>query len=64
MLLYLFNATKGQFATLYCYMFLINNQKLIYIKLVYEAFIISKMAIVLSFEVMFDSVAVLKLDVV
>jgi hypothetical protein len=38
-----------------------NNQKLISIEFVYEAFIISKMAMTLRFEVMFDSVALLNL---
>jgi hypothetical protein len=61
MLSYFFSATNGQFVRPYCYMCLRNNQKLINIEIVYEAFIIMKMAMTLSFEVMFDSVAVLNL---
>jgi len=58
---YFFSASNGQFVTLYCYACLRNNQKLINTESVYEAFIISKMAMTLSFEVMFDSVALLNL---
>lgn len=61
MLSYFFSATNGQFVTLYCYVCLRNNKKLINIEFVYETFIIRKMAMMLSFEVMFRSVAVLNL---
>jgi len=61
MLSYFFSATNGQFVTLYCYVCLRNNQKLINIEFVYKSFIIRKMAMALSFEVMFHSGAVLNL---
>lgn len=61
MLCYFFSATNGQFVTLYCCMCLINNQKWIYTEFVCDVFIIREMAITLRFEIMFDSIAVLKL---